>query len=143
MTKQEALKYANNLIDKIVFISEFEARQDIMVKVFMLGQEYQSGNGKTDGSVNIYGSHSVYQIELNITPISTEQQIANIIFHQMGHIIASGFKAFYDIFSNSDPESYQYQVFERQYQIIAKRIARILKKVYEGSSSMVERLYSY
>jgi hypothetical protein len=129
MTRAEATKQANSIIDYFVKLCGFERRRDI--RLYVNEDDWQDRD--YDGATQETLTHGIYDIVLIITPNTPKAEFINTVCHELAHIFTAEYKFFYSVFV-SDPEdgenTISRQVFSRYHEDVAKRLAVIFTELW-------------
>ena len=129
MTRAEATKQANSIIDYFVKLCGFERRRDI--RLYVNEDDWQDRD--YDGTTQETLTHGIYDIVLIITPNTTKAEFIDTVCHELAHIFTAEYKFFYSVFI-ADPEdgenSISSQIFTRYHEDVAKRLAVVLHELW-------------
>jgi hypothetical protein len=133
MTKQEGIKLGNSIIDYLVRLCQFERREDITLRVLAsdIPATDDGGESYIDGRLDQTVSHGLFTITIYINDDTTKDEFIEVIMHELGHLFAYEFRAYYDTFVDvSEEDSIAEKVFVQHYERIAKRYSMFLRKLW-------------
>jgi len=121
-------KLAKDMIDYIINLSGFEHIEDIQLNVV---DNLESG-GMAECNYN--DSHGYIQLNIASNMINDIEQAKYVISHELGHILTREFHTYYVNFvglDDDDMTSICSNVYEQTAEILAKRLGRLILKLYE------------
>ena len=121
-------KLAKDMIDYIINLSGFEHIEDIQLNIV---DNLESGSMAECSYSN---SHGYIQLNIASNMINDIEQAKYVISHELGHILTREFHTYYVNFvglDDDDMTSICSNVYEQTAEILAKRLGRLILKLYE------------
>lgn len=129
MTKGEGKKLASQIIDYFVKLCGFERRRDI--RLYINDDDWHDRDW--DAVTLETPTHGLYDIVVVLTPETIVSEFVETVCHELAHVFTSEYKFFYHTFVG-DPEdgdrSISQQIFDRDHETVAKRLAVILSELW-------------
>jgi hypothetical protein len=134
MTKAEARKLANDIIDYFCKLVEFERRSDI--SLYVCEDDYL--DGEYDGLTQIFESHGQYAVKLFIDDSTKRATLINTICHELAHVFTNEDYTHHQTYIGDadDGDSIARLNFMQGFERIAKRYAVVLAKLWETKNKL-------